>query len=186
MGILSELQTPLATPAMRVVLTDRGRPTKAEQLSRLAAYQREDFARSHIAPPLCWTVEPDGTATTPRWWALAEWRFARRIRTADTGRLWLAHLAERLTADLTKNPYGHTDEFVSLTLSTVTRLLGPQTFDVPVDSEDWGVIHTAVYEPFVGAFSNMTGITHEQDEIEQGLAEFLSGSDRLFGRSEVR
>jgi hypothetical protein len=185
-GILSELQTPLATPAMRVVLTDRGRPTKAEQLSRLAAYQREDFARSHIAPPLCWTVEPDGTATTPRWWALSEWRFARRIRTADTGRLWLAHLAERLTSDLTKNPYGHTDEFVSLTLSTVTRLLGPQTFDVPVDSEDWGAIHTAVYEPFMGAFSNMTGITHEQDEIEQGLAEFLSGSDRLFGKSELR
>ena len=34
-GILGELQTPLATPAMRVILTDRGRPTGPESGSAL-------------------------------------------------------------------------------------------------------------------------------------------------------
>jgi hypothetical protein len=185
-GILTELQCPLATPAMRIILTDRGRSTKAEQLSRLAAYQREDFARSHIAPPLCWTVELDGTATTPRWWALSEWRFGRRIRTEDVGRLWLAHLAERLTSDLSENPHGRTDELISLALGTVARLIGPQTFDVPTTGDDWAAIHTAVYKPFVGAFSNMTGVTSEQHEVEQRLSDSLSGFDRLFGKPGTR
>jgi hypothetical protein len=166
---------------MRIILTDRGRPTRAEQLSRLAAYQREDFARSHVAPPLCWTVEPDGSATSPRWWALSDWRFGRRIRTEDTRRVWLAHLAEWLTADLARNPKGRSDEIVSLTLGTVARLLGPQAFDVPSTREEWLALRAAVYDPFMGAFSNMAGVTREQDEVEQRLSESLSGFDRLFG-----
>jgi hypothetical protein len=181
-SILGELQTPVATPAMRVILTDRGRLTSAEQLGRLAAYQREDFARSHVSPPLCWTVEPDGTATSPRWWALSDWRFGRRIRTPDTGRVWLAHLAVWLTSDLARSPHGHSNEFVSLALGSVVRVLGPQSFDVPSSAEDWSVLRTAVYEPFTGSFSNLTGVTGEQQDVEDSLSGSLSGFDRLFGR----
>lgn len=59
--------------------------------------------------------------------------------------MWLAHLAKRLTFDLSRNPDGRTDELVSLTLGTVARVLGPQTFDVPTESKDWAAIHTAVW-----------------------------------------
>ena len=179
--ILVGLHCPLATPAMRIILTDRGRPTKAEQLSRLAAYQREDLARTLIAPPLCWTVEPDGRATTPRWWALSEWRYARRIRTEDTNRLWLAHLAERLAVDLAQKPDGRTDDIRNLALSSAASVLGPLTIETPSTGAPWAALRSAVHARFIGAFSNLTGITRLQDEAEQRLTPLTSGADRFFG-----
>jgi hypothetical protein len=182
--ILDELQCPVATPAMRVILTDRGRDTKAEQLSRLAAYQREDFQRAHIPPPLCWTIEPDGTATTPRWWALSEWRLGRRIRTEDASQIWLAHLAVWLTTDLAERPRGRDSAVITLALGTAARVLGPRVFDVPTTTDEWMRLRAAVYGPYQGALNNRTGLTGQQTEAEARLtSRSAAGFDLLFGAS---
>jgi hypothetical protein len=182
--ILDELQCPVATPAMRVILTDRGRDTKAEQLSRLAAYQREDFQRTHIPPPLCWTVESDGTATTPRWWALSHWRLGRRIRSKDASQVWLAHLAVWLTMDLAERPRGRDSAIINLALGTAARVLGPRVFDVPTTREDWMQLRGAIYGPYQGALNNLTGLTGQQADAEARLtSRSASGFDLLFGAS---
>ena len=166
---------------MRIILTDRGRTTTAEQLGRLAAYQREDFTRAHIPPPLCWTIEPDSTATSPRWWALSDWRLGRRIRTKDAVPVWVAHLGVWLTTDLAESPDGRDQEMITLALASVTRVLGPQVFHVPTTAEEWMRLRAAVYAPNQGAMSNMTGMTGQQTAAEQRLSDCASGFDLLFG-----
>lgn len=169
---------------MRVILTDRGRDTKAEQLSRLAAYQREDFQRTHTPPPLCWTVEPDGTATTPRWWALSHWRLGRRIRTKEASQIWLAHLASWLTMDLAERPRDRNAPIITLALGTAARVLGPRVVDVPTTKDEWMQLRAAVYDPYQGALNNLTGITAQQAEAEARLrTRSASGFDLLFGAS---
>ena len=183
-SILDELQCPVATPAMRVILTDRGRDTKAEQLGRLAAYQREDFQRTHTPPPLCWTIEPDGTATTPRWWARSDWRLGRRIRTEDASKIWLAHLAVRLTTDLAERPRDRDAAVITLALGTVARVLGPQVFDVPTTTDEWMQLRADVYGPYQGALNDRAGLTGQQSDAEARLtSRRASGFDLLFGAS---
>src|ERR1035441_6669057 len=103
-AVLDDMQCPVSTTAIRIILTDRSVPVTAERLGRLAAYQREDFQRTHIPPQLVWALLPNGDATSPRWWARGDWRLERRIFTDDVKPQWLARLAERLCLDLAGRP----------------------------------------------------------------------------------
>ena len=179
-GVLDDLQCPVSTTSVRVILNDRGRPATAEQLSRLAGYQRDDFLRTRIPPELCWTLEPNGTATNPRWWARGDWRLQRRILTEDVKPVWLAHLAEHLCMNLAERPVGRDPAIVTHTLGTIARVTGRQYFDVPSASDEWMELRKEVYA--MGAFHNMTGATSEQHDAEAALqARGLSGSELLFG-----
>lgn len=178
--VLREMQCPVSTTAIRIILNDRGRPTTAEHLGRLAAYQRQDFDRTHVPPPLCWSIEPDGAATVPRCWAMADWRLGRRIHTRDAAPVWLEHLAVWLTADLADHPDGRSEDIVHLALGTVARLNGPRVFQVPSSSDDWMQVRASVYSE--GRMSNRTGLTRGQEEAEARLQRSgVPGLDLLFG-----
>jgi hypothetical protein len=181
-SVLDELQCPIATPAMRIILGDRGSAVRAEHLSRLAAYQREDFLRTHVPPELCWTIEPDGKPTTPRWWARPDWRLERRIRTEDVSRIWHARLAEWLSIDLSRSPAGRDSAIITLALGSAALALGSQVFDVPRTEDDWVALHEQVYGPYQGALNNRAGVTRQQAEAEIRLiSEGRSSFDLLFG-----
>jgi hypothetical protein len=181
--ILDDFQCPVSTTAMRIVLNDRGRPVTAEQLGRLAAYQREDFLRTRYPPELCWALTPDGTATKPRWWARGQWRLQRRILSDDARPIWLAILAERLCMDLADRPDGRDGTIVSLALGTIAQVMASRSFDVPASRDEWLALRREVYESHMGIFGNLTGVTSSQDDAEARLrAKGLSGFELLFGR----
>jgi hypothetical protein len=181
--LLDDLQCPISTSAVRVILNDRGRSVTAEQLGRLAAYQREDFLRMRIPSQLTWALLPDGTATNPRWWARGDWRLQRRILTSDTKVLWLARLAERLCMDLAERPNDREPAIITLTLGAIAQAINGRYFDVPTTTEEWMALRAEVYGRYMGAFSNLTGPTAQQHEAEAALeAQGLSGFERLFGR----
>jgi hypothetical protein len=181
--VLDDFQCPVSTTAMRIVLNDRGRTVTAEQLGRLAAYQREDFLRTRYPPELCWALTPDGTATNPRWWARGQWRLQRRILTDDARPIWLATLADRLCMDLADHPDGRDAAIVSLALGTTAQVTGSRYFDVPASRDEWLALRREVYEPYAGAFANLTGATTSQYDAEAWLkADGLSGFELLFGR----
>src|ERR1700678_4022158 len=128
--LLDDYQCPISTQAVRVVLNARGRPVTAEQLSRLAAYQREDFRRTRMPPPLCWAINPDISAAVPRWWARGHWRLLRRIRTEDVTPIWYATLATRLCRDLANQNTTPRPEFATFVLGAANLALGGNlTFD---------------------------------------------------------
>jgi hypothetical protein len=182
--VLDDFQCPVSTTAMRIVLNDRGRTVTAEQLGRLAAYQREDFLRTRYPPELCWALTPDGTATNPRWWARGQWRLQRRILTDDARPIWLAILAARLCMDLADRADGRDDAIVSLALGTIARVTGGRYFDMPASRDEWLALHREVYEPYRGVFANLTGATTSQYDAEARLqADGLSGFELLFGRN---
>jgi hypothetical protein len=183
-GLLDDFQCPISTSAVRVILAARGRLVTAEQLSRLAAYQREDFDRTRMPPPLCWTLNPDGSATVPRWWARGDWRLLRRIRTNDVVPIWYAALAIRLCRELADRPHAPDPNLVSLALGAATAALGSgRTFEVPLSTEDWMRLYQEVYAPHNGALNNRTGGTSEQYAAERALnAGAMSGFNPLFGR----
>jgi hypothetical protein len=184
--VLDELQCPVSTTAIRIILNDRGRPVTAEQLGRLAAYQREDFLRTRIPPQLSWALEANGAATNPRWWARGDWRLQRRILTEDVKPVWVAHLAERLCLDLADRPRDRDPAIVTLTLGAIAKLLGSRHFDVPTTTDEWMELRKDVYVRHMGDFGNLTGATPQQHEAEASLqAAGLSGFDLLFG-SDIR
>jgi len=181
--LLDDLQCPVSTAAIRIILTDRGRPTTAEQLGRLAAYQREDFQRSRIPPELCSALLADGSATKPRWWARGSWRLERRILTEDARPLSLAHLAAWLCSDLAERPARRHPALITQTLGTIATVLGRGYFEVPQTSAEWRGLRADVYAQYRGSFSNLTGPTGQQHDAEIALqAQGLSPYELLFGR----
>jgi hypothetical protein len=184
--LLDDYQCPISTQAVRVILNARGRRVTAEQLGRLAAYQREDFQRTRMPPPLCWVLNPDGSAAVPRWWARGHWRLLRRIRTDDGTPIWFATIATRLCMDLASQAIRPDPEFSTFVLGTANLALGGgQSFDVPMSSEEWLHLYQEVYARHNGALNNRTGGTTEQYKAEKVLnAGNSSGLDLLFGRRE--
>jgi hypothetical protein len=181
--LLDDYQCPISTQAVRVILTARGRPVPAERLSRLAAYQREDFERTRMPPELCWTLRPDGVAVTPRWWARGQWRLMRRIQTDDVLPIWYATLATRLCHDLASQRGVPDPHLANLALAAANAALwGRRTFELPDSKEDWMRIHQEVYAPHNGALSNRTGGTPEQIDAEAALST-AQGFNPLFGRT---
>jgi len=183
--LLDDYQCPISTQAVRVILNARGRPVTAEQLSRLAAYQREDFQRTRMPPPLCWAINPDGSTAVPRWWARGHWRLLRRIRTEDVTPIWFATLATRLCLELANQTNRPDPEFATFVLGAANLALGGNlTFDVPMSKDDWLSLYQQVYAPHNGALNNRTGGTSEQYDVEKALsASGVSGFDLMFGRA---
>jgi hypothetical protein len=182
--LLDDFQCPISTPAVRVILNARGRAVTAEQLGRLAAYQREDFQRTRMPPPLCWALNPDGSAAVPRWWARGHWRLLRRLRTEDATPIWFATLATRLCLDLANQTIPLDPEFATFVLGAANLALGGGlSFDVPMSKAEWLHLYKEVYAPHDGALNNRTGGTSEQYEAEKALnASDSPGLDLLFGR----
>ncbi|MGO9248347.1 MAG: hypothetical protein ACLP7W_07095 [Solirubrobacteraceae bacterium] len=182
--MLDDFQCPISTPAVRVILNARGRAVTAEQLGRLAAYQREDFQRTRMPPPLCWALNPDGSAAVPRWWARGHWRLLRRLRTEDATPIWFATLATRLCLDLANQTIPLDPEFATFVLGAANLALGGGlSFDVPMSKAEWLHLYKEVYAPHHGALNNRTGGTSEQYEAEKALnASDSPGLDLLFGR----
>jgi hypothetical protein len=181
--LLDDYQCPISTQAVRVILTARGRPVPAERLSRLAAYQREDFKRTRMPPELCWTLTPDGVAVTPRWWARGQWRLLRRIQTDDVMPIWYATLATRLCHDLANQRGVPDPHLANLALAAANAALwGRRTSELPASKEDWMHIYQEVYAPHNGALNNRTGGTAEQYEAEKAL-NAAQGVNPLFGRT---
>jgi hypothetical protein len=183
--LLDDYQCPISTSAVRVILNARGRRVTAEQLSRLAAYQREDFQRTRMPPPLCWAINPDGSAAVPRWWARGHWRLLRRVRTEDVTPIWYATLATRLCVELANQTNQPDPEFATFVLGAANLALGGNlTFDVPMSKDDWLHLYQQVYAPHNGALNNRTGGTSEQYEAERAFnAGDMSGFELMFGRS---
>jgi hypothetical protein len=180
--LLDDYQCPISTKAVRVILTARGRPVPAERLSRLAAYQREDFERTRMPPELCWTLKPDGSAVTPRWWAHGHWRLMRRIQTDDVTPIWYATLATRLCRDLANRRSVADPHLANLALAAANAALwGRRTFEHPASKEDWLHIYQQVYAPHNGALNNRTSGTSEQIAAEKTLSA-AQGFNPLFGR----
>jgi hypothetical protein len=165
--------------------SDPKRPVTAEQLSRLAAYQREDFRRTGMPPPLCWALDPDGSAAIPRWWARGDWRLMRRIRTEDGTPIWFASLATRLCLYLADRADAPDPELAILTRGAANLALGGERdFDLPMSKDEWMKLRQEVYAPHLGALNNRTGGTRKQYEAEAALtAGDMSGFELLFGRS---
>lgn len=182
--LLDDFQCPISTQAVRVILAARGLPVPAERLSRLAAYQREDFERTRMPPELCWTVTPDGSAVIPRWWARGHWRLMRRIQTNDVVPIWYATLATRLCHDLANQQGVPDPNLANLALLAANAALwGRRTFEFPTSSEDWIRLYREVYAPHNGALNNRTGGTAEQIDAEKILSGEAPGFNPLFGRT---
>ncbi|MDE3075034.1 MAG: hypothetical protein KGJ86_06355 [Chloroflexota bacterium] len=182
--LLDDFQRPISTSAVRIILNARGRPVTAEQLSRLAAYQREDFQRTRMPPPLCWALDPDGSAAVPRWWARGDWRLMRRIRTEDVTPIWFATLAVRLCRDIGNQTGTPDPELAVLARGAANLALGGSlTFELPMSQQDWLDLCREVYDHWDGAMNNLTGGTREQYDAEEALKGDHTGFDVLFGRS---
>jgi hypothetical protein len=182
--LLDDYQYPLSTQAVRVILTARGRPVPAERLSRLAAYQREDFERTRMPPELCWALKTDGSAVIPRWWARGSWRLMRRIQTNDAMPIWYATLATRLCRDLADQRGVPDPNLANLALAAANAALwGRRAFELPASSDDWMRLYREVYAPHNGALSNRTSGTLEQIDAEKALSSGAPGFNPLFGRT---
>jgi hypothetical protein len=183
--LLDDFQCPISTQATRLILISRGRTVTAEQLSRLAAYQREDFQRTRLPPPLCWAINPDGSPVIPRWWTRGNWRLLRRIRTEDARRIWSANLAIRLCLDFANQVVAQPQELVSFACGAATLALGGgQIFEIPMTQDQWLDLHHEVYALHKFDLNNLSDGTAEQHETEKSLkAAERPGADLLFGRS---
>jgi len=185
--VLTEFQVPVATQAVRVLLTDRGRTVTAEHLSRLAAYEREDFLRTRLPPRVCSVIDVDANLISPRWWALGDWRLQRRIRTDDAKTIWLAVLGERLCHKLSDR-HGPSQQLKNLALSTVARLLPEERyFESPLSRDDWLDLRRQIVEAHPGATHSLDGASSEQSEAEAKLkAAQTPAVDLYFGRRQPR
>jgi hypothetical protein len=180
--LLDDVEHPISTSAVRMILTARGRAVTAEQLGRLAAYQREDFQRTRMPPPLCWALNPDGSAVTPRWWARGHWRLLRRLKTDDVVPIWWATLAVRLCWEIAKQPGEPALELATLARGAASLALeAGQVFDLPTSKQEWMDLYAAVYARHYGALNNQTGGTSQQYEAEKALNKGPA-FDSLFGR----
>jgi hypothetical protein len=184
--LVATFGVPLPTAAVRVLLADRGRPTAAEHLARVAASERDEFLRSRQAPRLCCAIAADGTLATPRWWAAGDWRPLRRILTDDALALWRGRLAERVCSDLIarRRP---APELAALVRGTVAQLgLGEELARLS-DPSDWSEVRALVLDDLPDVMFAHDVSTPQQLEAEAALlAADLAAVDRYFGISAHR
>jgi hypothetical protein len=184
--VVNEFQCPVLTTAMRVILMHRGRPTTAEQLGTLAAYEKADYLRTRLPPRLCSAIDAETNSVKPRWWARGEWRLQRRIMTEDVKPIWIATLAEQLCLVLADQPAPSDSPIASLALGSIRRTLGHSHFDVPLSAEDWMNLRREVYEQHMDTFRSRTDATPEQSAVEAKLiAAERPGIELLFGKDAV-
>jgi hypothetical protein len=180
--LVESFGVPLPTAAVRVLLADRGRPTSAEHLARVAAGERAALLRTGAAPRLCAAVAPDGARITPRWWARGDWRPLRRIRTADAEPLWSGKLAEGICADLIARRRPASPELAALVHATMASLgLGDELARLP-DPGDWADVRALLLDHDPDAVFAHEVTTPQQREAQDALlAADLSAAARYFG-----
>lgn len=180
-GVVDAVQHPVPTAAVRLILLDQRRDVTAEQLGRLAAYERQDYVRTRMPPRLCSAINANATAHNPRWWARGDWSLERRILTPDAVPEALAVLAVNLCrrhADADRT----SPELVSYTLGLISQVTDLRYFDTPVSADDWMNLHATIYGLYRGVLSNLSGTTREQDAAGERLRSAnLPGSALLFG-----
>jgi len=180
--LLNDYGFPLPTHAVRIILTDRGRPVTAEHLASLSAYERTSLLRTRVPPRLCSVIDAEAYAITPRWWARGDWRLQRRIQTDDAKQLWQARLADRLCIELaSRQTPPAPEEITRLAFETITKLGLECYFDVPCSSEDWMTLRGLVVNAHPS--QSIDGPTEDQYHAEQRLkAASLPAVDLYFGR----
>lgn len=182
-AILNDARTPLPNEVLRLFAIERlEKKVSAEQLARVAAYEREAFLRTRMPPALCSVIDPRAVALRPRVWALGEWRLARRIATPDVQRHWQSGLALMLLDEILLRFPPASERLQRLTLEAVARVLGPVAAYTPGGREQWEELRrlVAVENPD----PDPTGHTSEQWEAEQALMNYqpsIAASDLYFG-----
>jgi hypothetical protein len=185
--LIEAFGVPVPTAAVRVLLADRGRPTTAEHLARVAASERAEYERTRIAPRLCSAIAPDGTLVTPRWWASGQWRLRRRILTDDARPLWRAKFVEQACADLIARRRPASRELAELVHGTVALLDLAEELARLDDPSDWSEVRALVLDFFPGVIVAHDVTTPQQDDAERALlAAGLPAVDRYFGISRHR
>jgi hypothetical protein len=173
---------PLAGPALRVLLADRGRPITAEHLARIAAGERTEHLRTSLPPRLAAAIDPDGTLVRPRWWAGGEWRLERRILTEDALPLWRGKLVERICSDLLSRRGRAAPEMVTLVRGTMAQIgLDTEMLRLP-DMEDWQEVRALLLDVYPDVVFSHNVSTAQQREAEAALlASDLPAAARYFG-----
>lgn len=181
--LLDDYRIPMPTHAVRIILTDRGRPVTAEHLGRLAAYERADFLRTLEPPRLCGAIDTDAYAVTPRWWARGDWRLRRRILSEDVKQIWQARLGDLLCTELAERRQPPGPEIVTFALGTIARLLPNRYFDVPCSAGDWMHFHSLLSDKHPSVTGPLESPTRQQSHAEQQLrAAGFPAVDLYFGR----
>ena len=185
--LVDDVQCPVPTTAVRMILTDQGRRVSAEQLGALAAYEREDYARTRIPPRLCSAIDQNAIALNPRWWVRGDWRLERRIMTAKAKPIAMTAIAVHLCRHLADRAERADPTLISYTLGLANQLLDLRYFETPLSSNDWMELHARLYAPYNGALNNLGGYTSDQHAAaEQLRAANLPGLALLFGTSPQR
>jgi hypothetical protein len=180
--VVDVIQHPVPTAAVRLILLDSGRAVTAEQLGRLAAYERHDYARTRMPPRLCSAVDSNGVALNPRWWARGDWRLERRILTPDAVPAALAVLAVHLCRHHADAGRPTSPELIAYTVGIANRVLHPEQVDPPASPNEWMNLHARIYALYMGVLSNLTGSTANQEAAGERLrAAGLPGLALLFG-----
>jgi hypothetical protein len=186
-GLVQAFGVPLHTATVRALLADRGRPTTAEHLARVAAGERAEYLRTRQAPRLCSAIATDGALVTPRWWVIGDWRPARRLLTEDALPLWRGRLAEGVCSELIARRRPASPELAGLVRGTIAQLgLSEELARMPNPS-DWSELRALVLDFHPGAMFAHDVSTDQQYLAEQALlATDLPGVDRYFGVSPHR
>ncbi len=185
--LVDAIQLPVPTTAVRMILTDRGRPVTAEQLGTLAAYERQDYARTRIPPRLCGAIDTQANALSPRWWARGDWRLERRIITAEAHPIAMTAVAVHLCQHLADRAKRANPDLVSYTLGLANQLMDLRNFETPLSANDWMELHSRLYAPYNGALNNLSGYTSDQHAAAEAIrAANLPGLALLFGTAAAQ
>lgn len=168
-ALVAAIGVPLETHALRVLLADRGRPTTAEHLARVAAGERTEYLRTRLPPRLAVAVTPEGAPLVPRWWADGDWRLQRRILTEDALPLWRGKLVERICSELIGRRRHAAPELVTLVRATMARLgLDDEMLRLP-DTQDWQDVRAVLLDNLPGVIFAHDVATPQQHEAEAAL-----------------
>jgi len=180
-SILDDAQISMPNEVLRVLAIERlEKEVSAEQLARVAAYEREAFLRTRMPPVLCSVIDRRAVALRPRVWGLGEWRLARRIATPDVQGHWQAGLALKLLDEILLRFPPASERLRRLTLEAVARVLGPVAAYTPGSREQWEELRTMVATE--NPDPDPAGHTSEQREAEQALVNYQPsiGANNLY------
>ncbi len=168
-GVLEKTGTPLATGAMRILVSVlRDEEVSAERMARTASGERDTYVKTRQPPRLCSALFPDGTTPPRRIWASGEWRLARRILTRDAEPGWQAS-AGIYVCDLILEQGLEDERLAALAHELAARSVGPLAAYYPGPRSQWQELRDAMAKLPVGP--GVTTQTSEQATAERSLQE---------------
>jgi hypothetical protein len=180
--VVDAIQPPVPTAGVRLMFLDSGRAATAEQLGQLAAYERHDYTCTLMPPRLCSAIDPNGVALNHRWWARGDWRLERRVLTPNATPGTLAVLTVHVCRHHAEAGRPTSPELIAYTVGTANRVLHPEQIDTTVSPNEWMNLRARVYSLYIGALSNLTGSTANQESAGDSLCESgLPGLALFFG-----